>query len=435
MRSRFSWLTAPLLAVPLLATPLLVAAGCSTEEIYGIPAPEDCSIEAQNAFAYQLMTEAYLWNDFVPDEILPEDYDSPNALVRDLRYAEFDIWSSVGDLVTVEAYYEEGVVVGYGFSAQFTEEDRLTLASVDEESPAGEAGLKRGDQIIGFNGKSLQELIETNGFQEAFGPQEPGIELTVQRLSSTGEEEELILIKDEYPLVTVPTAELIDTDDGPVGHLVFSNFLEPTTEELDQAFEVFQTAQVEQLVIDFRYNGGGRLSVAEYLLNLIVGADASRQVAYSLEHNQNLQDADTSTLFSSEAFSLQGVEEIVFITSPSTASASELVVNALEPYLDVMVVGTPSAGKPVGSAAWQFCDKIAQPITFRIVNSEGEGDYFDGLPVDCSAPDDVSKELFDPEEASLQAALALLDDAPCPDFSDVGEGGEQEPEPEQEAAE
>jgi C-terminal processing protease CtpA/Prc len=105
--------------------------------------------------------------------------------------------------------------------------------------------------------------------------------------------------------------------------------------------------------------------------------------------------------------------EVVFLTSGSTASASELLINGLRPFMDVRLVGGNTYGKPVGADAWEYCDNIVSPITFRSLNAQGEGDYFGGIPVDCEVPDDLDHALGDEQELRLKTALALMSGEGC----------------------
>ena len=114
------------------------------------------------------------------------------------------------------------------------------------------------------------------------------------------------------------------------------------------------------------------------------------------------------------------------VTTPASASASELVINGLEPYavqlgFTVRIVGDDTFGKPVGQGGVDYCldpdsgelTQRLRVVAFETVNVLGEGGYFDGLPVDCAADDDVSTALGDPAEASLAAALELLETGQC----------------------
>ena len=78
------------------------------------------------------------------------------------------------------------------------------------------------------------------------------------------------------------------------------------------------------------------------------------------------------------------------------------------------IVGSPTLGKPVGQLGLLFCDKILRPTAFETVNSDDEGRYFDGLPADCAAPDDLAIPVGDDSDPNLVSALTLLETGACP---------------------
>ncbi|MGH1343122.1 MAG: S41 family peptidase [Nannocystales bacterium] len=419
-----------------VALALGLCAGCAEEDPLDFGGPRDCTLPEQNAFMYLLMQEAYLWNEHVPDDVDPAAFESPSALVTEVRYSELDRWSRVSDLATSDALFEEGMVIGIGFRTRRTEDNRVLLGFVDPLSPAGLAGLKRGDELVGAGGFTNIELDESDGWTDALGPNEPGIDvqLEVATHASTDTDTEprsVSLTKDWYPLVTVPLADVIDHEGTPVGYLFFTTFVEPSIDELSDAFARFEAAGVRNVVVDMRYNGGGRISAARHLVDLLVGAQASGEISYRTDYTPSLAEANSTRHIERQSSSLPALDHVVFITTGSTASASELVINAVRPWAPVSVVGSPTAGKPVGSAQFTFCDKAANPITFRLLNARDEGDYFDGFATDCDSPDDLGHQLGDPQEASMAAALARLDGAACPTVEDSGDGdGEVEGEAE-----
>jgi carboxyl-terminal processing protease len=119
---------------------------------------------------------------------------------------------------------------------------------------------------------------------------------------------------------------------------------------------------------------------------------------------------------------LPHVDHVVFITTGSTLSASELLINSVAPHVRVSIVGGTTGGKPVGSRHFDFCDKVAAPVTFRLLNADDEGDYFDGFVPTCPAPDDLTQPLGDQAEASLATALHLLSTGECLPPPPTGEG-------------
>lgn len=396
--------------------------GCAEDDPLDFGGPRDCSIPEQNAFMYTLMQEAYLWNEHVPEDVDPAAFESPSALVTEVRYAELDRWSRVSDLETSDALFEEGMVIGAGFRTRRLEDGRVLLGFVDPLSPAGAAGLERGDELVGAGGFTVPELDEQDGWSDALGPNEPGVEITLQVASGREDPPVTVsLTKDWYPLVTVPIADIIEHDGEPVAYLFFTTFVEPSIDELTDAFVRFSEAGVRKVVVDMRYNGGGRISAARHLVDMLVGGQASGEVSYRTDYTPSLSEANSTRHVERHTGSLEQLDHVVFITTGSTASASELVINAVRPFATVSVVGSPTSGKPVGSAQFTFCDKAAYPITFRLLNARGEGDYFDGFAPDCGSVDDLTHPLGDPNEVSMAAALSRLDGARCPTPDDTNE--------------
>ena len=101
------------------------------------------------------------------------------------------------------------------------------------------------------------------------------------------------------------------------------------------------------------------------------------------------------------------------IATRGSASASEAIINGLRPYMDVKVVGDTTYGKPVGQYGFDFCEKVLYPVAFLVTNARGEADYFNGIPADCAAADDVDHALASPQEASLAEALYVVRNGRC----------------------
>jgi hypothetical protein len=213
-------------------------------------------------------------------------------------------------------------------------------------------------------------------------------------------------------LLPIALAVTVTGPPAPICYFVMDKFVETTKAELDNAFAKFKEAGASRIIIDRRYNGGGLISVAERLVGLAVGADHAGSIAYSFQYNKNYSSENSSTAVAALGASI-GADEIVILTSSRTLSASELVINALFPSAEVTLVGSDTGGKPVGSKSFEFCEKKLFPITFRLVNAAGNTDYFDGLPADCFASDDLFHQLGDPQEGMLASALAYLDGGSC----------------------
>jgi hypothetical protein len=107
------------------------------------------------------------------------------------------------------------------------------------------------------------------------------------------------------------------------------------------------------------------------------------------------------------------LQRLVVITTRASASSSELTINSLRAYIPVTIIGDTTYGKPVGQYGLRFCDKVLYPVAFSIKNANLEGDFFDGLAVDCAAGDDYTHQLGDPSEASFAEALTFIRTGAC----------------------
>ena len=289
----------------------------------------------------------------------------------------------------------------------------MRILQVFPESPASEAGLARGDRILEINGRTVSDLVQTGQIGTAFGASEPGVSSTILFESLNGRQQRATLTK---RVVTIPTVSLTRTfrvDGRTVGYLFFRNFVNPSFAALDEAFAALKTAGATELVIDLRYNGGGLVDVATHLASLVGGSATQGRIFATFQHNDKNTALNEDLRFETAPDSTLNLARLFVITTRSSASASELLINSLRPYLPVIVVGDATYGKPVGQYGFTFCDKVLAPVAFALVNAEGRGDFFDGIPADCSAADDIDHELGSQDEASLAEALFYVRAGSC----------------------
>jgi hypothetical protein len=198
-----------------------------------------------------------------------------------------------------------------------------------------------------------------------------------------------------------------------VGYLFFRNFVRPSVAALDDAFAALRAAGATELVLDLRYNGGGLVDVAVHLGSLIGGPVTAGQPFATFAHNDRNAFRNETLRFETIDQRLPTLSRLIAITSRSSASASELVINALSPFLPVVTIGDATYGKPVGQYLVTFCDKVLAPVAFSLRNANDEGDYFGGLPATCPAGDGIDAELGDAAEASLAEALHYIRHGSC----------------------
>ncbi len=377
------------------------------------PPPEDlCSVTGQNAFVYDIMTDTYLWYDKVP-RVNPANYSSPETLLNDVVYTERDRWSYITDAVSYDDLFEEGRFVGYGFYLKFDETFALRVAYVYEDSPASRAGFRRGVEVLAVNDKTVSEIQNNGLWGEIFGPDEIGVVSTFQLRFGDEAPVTRTLEKEVVTINTVLFAEIYETAAGPVGYLVFNRFLEPGREALSAVFDDFKASGVVDLILDLRYNGGGRLSVSLHLAALIGGEKTAEQIYSVFLHNDKYEHWNGAWFYPPASQSALNLDRVIVITTHSTCSASETVINGLAPFIEVIAVGGTTCGKPVGMYGYDFCGKHISPVEFEVVNANGEGGYYEGIFPVCPAMDELTAQLGDPDEGALKTAFDYLETGEC----------------------
>ena len=369
-----------------------------------------CTPLAQVSYVRNTMTDMYLWYREVP-ALNRLRFDGPEDYLAAARYRPLDsTFSYITTSAANTAFYSDSEYVGFGFS-NVAVANGLRVTQVFPASPASEAGLRRGDLITQIDGRTVAELLASDALDQALGDSSPGVqrELTVVRGDASTR---LRLTKRAVVIPTVSDAQVFEVRGRRVGYLLFRNFVQPSLAALDAAFAEFRRAQVTELVLDVRYNGGGLVSVAQHLASLIGGTLTRGQVLSVYSHNDKNTDRNETLRFTDPPQALS-LSRLVMITTRASASASELVANALRPFMPVVLIGDRTYGKPVGQYGFEFCSKVLALVSFSLKNADGQGDYFGGLAPTCVAADDLDHELGDPAESSLREALAFIDSGTC----------------------
>ena len=368
----------------------------------------NCKVVEQNRYVYNFMQDNYFWYQDIP-EVDYTTYDSPYALFLKLKVPQ-DKWSFIIDKKTFDDYFSGKGYVGYGF--KFAKlNGKYYLQMILKDSPAYKSNLQRGDEILKIDGKEITSA-DMNEVINLLGPREVGLsrEFTIRK--KDGSIVNVTLTKESVAINSVLEKRIINKGEHKVGYLLFDKFIETSTKELEDTFKYFKENGIDSLVIDMRYNGGGLVSVAKDLASLI-RIENSSDLLFTLQFNDKHRDRDLEYYFKSTNSSLSGINKIYFLTTNATCSASEAVINGLKPYVAVKVIGSTTCGKPVGMVGGEFCDKYIVPIEFEIVNSKGEGRYFDGISPNCQVDDDLNHNLGDENEAMLKEAIAQINGASC----------------------
>jgi len=348
-----------------------------------------------------LFKGSYLWSDRVDTtNINILDIQSPQEMVEQLKYKPIDRWSFV---ITKEENSKLLSSSEYGFGFAYTLLDRnLTVFYIRIGSPADRAGLKRGDIIL-----KIDDIDATSSLLSSSINLNRDVKFTIYR---RGEILDIYIKPQEYSF-KFTKREIIY---GDIGYLRLDLFSPDAIEEIDEVFSFFKSQNIRDLVVDIRYNSGGSVAVASIFLDKLVD-NLDDEVQFKLKWNENYRKRDYIYRFESDENSLN-LDRVVFLTTKMTASASEAVISALEPYIEVVTIGDRTYGKPVGMEGSFDRFYAYYLINFKIENSIGFSDYFDGLDVTCRSLDDLSHALGDINETMLSDALFFLERGECRSF-------------------
>lgn len=370
-----------------------------------------CSVVSQNLAVRDVLHDVYLWYRDLPN-LDPAGFSSPESFLDAVRRRPLDSGFSYISLKAADdAFFGRSQFVGFGFSTKVVD-GLVYVTEVFPGGPAADAGWQRGFELLSIGGLAVDTLVGSGTLTSAFGANDAGVSRAFEWRGLDGGRGASVLMK---RVVTIPTVTGLTTfalGGRRVGYFVLRNFVETTVSALDDVFASLERQGIDELIIDVRYNGGGFVSVAQALAGLVGGTRMAHQVFAELTHSDRLRARDRVLRFPTPPHALE-LPRLVVITSRASASASELLINALRPFVPVVTVGERTLGKPVGQYSIEFCDKVLHPVTFFVRNARKEGMFFDGIAADCVAADDVRHALGDPREASLAEALHYVRTGAC----------------------
>ena len=391
-----------------------------------------CTEDVRKSWLLEVTEDWYLFPETLPQDIDPDGFASPQALLdfltRTAREEGKDRnFSYLTTRAADQSFFGGGQFVGFGLRTHIEGGSRLWIVEVFEGSPAAAAGLARGAEITAIDAgdgfRPLAEwLAEDPDLETALGPAEEGVTRGL-RYTLGGATNEVSLTKRLVTIDPVPdvggAAILPLAGTAGVGYLNLRTFVSTADAQLRQAFDEFRIAGLTDFVIDLRYNGGGLVATTELLGDLLGGARSTSDVFSQTRFNAARAPAnDEIRRFRDDPAAVAPVR-IAFLTTDSTASASELLINSMAPWVEIAIVGQDTFGKPVGQSAFDLsgCQDRLRLVTFRTDNALDQGSYFDGLaptlPFACSAADDLSRPQGDPGEAMTAAALDWLATGQC----------------------
>ena len=410
--------------------------------------------KSTNTFVWNGLNQYYLWQKDSPD--LADDrfsntsdlndftslFDTPEALFQHLRYQVgiVDRFSVIfNDYDVLEAALQGSSTnsgADFGFKRKLAGSTEVFgyVRYVLPNSDASAKNIYRGDLFYAVNGVPL--TVNSSGYLNSNGISDDSFTLNMANYDNgniTPNGNTITLSKTAYSENPVLIQNVHNVGTKKVGYLMYNGFYSNYKNELNSAFAYFQSEAISHLVLDLRYNSGGSVQVATELASMITGQFnnqifAQQQwndkvMAYFNSNNPNsLLNPFTATLSNGNGINSLNLDKIYILTSKSTASASELIINSLKPYINVIQLGDTTIGKNVGSITLYDSPTFTkenlnpnhkyamQPIVLKIVDKNGFGDYENGISPTISFIENFENlgVLGNADEPLLSMALSYI---------------------------
>ena len=410
-----------------------------------VPDPNEAPALTQkiNGFIKTAMSDIYLWYNTLPTIDIKYETDS-KAYFKKLLNTE-DKWSYITDDITAFENSLEGKEKSYGYSLAFGRFVDGTGAStgnyfgiveyVYPNTPASRAGFVRGDLIIRMNDGN----ITASNYSDLLSG--TSISVTKGVLTTTGiaTGTTVSMVAEELNLDPVLMKKVIEREGHKIGYLFYVQFIANyNTTSLAQAFQYFQSQQITDLVLDLRYNPGGQTTAAQYLCSSVAPASAvnTKSALVTYQWNDKYQAVINSNAsyagwrginFADTVPVKLNLSKIHILTGSGSASASELTICGLQPYMNVVMVGDTTYGKYTGSITLkpedyyetpssyaEFKNWGIQPIVFRFANSQGVTNFKNGFAPTYRVADELlpAFPLGDLSEPLLKKAVENITGVP-----------------------
>jgi C-terminal processing protease CtpA/Prc len=416
------------IAAVYILTIFLVTYSCKDPEPEPEPAPTENEIVID--WIWNVMTDIYLWADEVDQSHYPKDESDPETFFYSILN-EKDRFSWIVDDYEELINSFNNISLSTGIAPYFvrlydTDEVIVIVQYVSRDSPADLAGIKRGEIITDINGTTLTinnyiDLFYAENVELEFAEYTDGnFVVNGKKISLTA------LVIEENPIIH---HEIFSIDDSKIGYIVYTGFSSGEDnkwiDSLDNVFADFKSQGITDLIMDIRYNSGGRVSVATHIASVIgpVSVPGNKNVFVRYQWNEAYQeyftekdgtDSENLVVFFEDAPSVNlDLADAYFLTGSRSASASELIVIGLEPYMNVTQIGDTTYGKFYGSITIPDQEKpvrhnwALQPLVFKFANSIGYTDFNQGLVPDIYIVENIldMKQFGDTTDPILARAL------------------------------
>jgi uncharacterized protein YjdB len=322
-----------------------------------------------------------------------------------VKYGD-DRWSSVYAAETQSDIFFSGKEIGYGLGVRWNAGNDLRVAYVYPGSPAANAGLRRGWRITAVNGSPVTEELA-----KQISTSETGKSVTLRLVKLDGSETAQSLVSAKYDIKSVLYSEVVQTASKKVGYLALKSMLAPNETEIKDA--ISKMSNVQDLILDLRYCAGGHLDMMTATANMLAptSASSSETEFYILLWEMNNSARGTGTGYIIKKSGGPNLNRIIVLTGSGTANLGEFLIAGLQPYMDVVLIGSKTDGTSAyGIQEWTLPDKKQKLnlVVSLFENSAGKN-TLGGLAPAHSVADGLDRDWGDREESLLKAALKFAE--------------------------
>lgn len=409
------------------------------------------SIDTEKKWVRTFMDTTYLWYQDIP-QVDPAGYTAAaygnsvykalDAYFRALKTTkttasgklvdQFSFTANTADLVKQQS----GIASGFGMRRTpvlSVSPRSVRVLYVEQGSPAQIAGVQRGDTITSVDGVDINDpsAAGLNAILAGLNPAVAG-KITVLGLQAPGTATRIVSVTSSNNIAVTPvslTTTFVMGSDT-VGYLSLNSFnVNSAEKQLADAVGQLKAANINELVLDLRYNGGGYIALSSQLAWMIGDTNlADKTYEKTICNDKNpfaicnapgvfQQTSVGLSVATGQALPQLNLKRVFVLTSSNTCSASESLINGLTPFVKVVQIGGTTCGKPYGFYFTPNCGTSYAAMQLKGVNAVGFGDYADGIAPTCQVGDDLTKQRGDPAELMLAGALKYISTGSCPAVS------------------
>ena len=396
------------------------------------------TVENEKAWVRSFVDESYLWYKDVP-KIDASQYASAATYFDVLKTSAKN---SAGEPLdrfhwsvsnAQDENWRAGVAVNYGINWRINSETpprSLVIYDVEPESPAGKAGILRGDKLVEVDGVDFVNANSQTDEDTIYNGLFPkDTTKHVLKFDRGGVLKRFDVAAGEtYSTSPVRYKKIINYEGTKVAYLYFDDFIVKSEAKLIEAINYFKDQGAKELILDMRYNGGGYLAISQQLGYMIAGDKSIDKDFSRLLYNDKRQADNYNYKFAyfainwttgddnaSKPLPTMNLSRVTMLVSKQTASASEELINALKGIdVSVNLIGKTTTGKPYGWVPQSNCGRTYSLIEFKAANAKNFSDYDAGFVPNCIAEDDVQHALGDMQETMLATALSYRKTGQCP---------------------